>query len=38
MHKYLGLHSTVRASFYLYNTREDWRSLDRSYLKSKGVF
>jgi len=38
LHKYLGLHSTVRASFYLYNTREDCDRLIEAILKAKEFF
>lgn len=38
LHKHLGLHSTVRASFYLYNTREDCDRLIEAILKAKEFF
>ncbi|HEL1012104.1 TPA: cysteine desulfurase [Streptococcus equi subsp. ruminatorum] len=38
LHKYLGLHSTVRASFYLYNTRKDCDRLIEAILKAKEFF
>ncbi|EHI69215.1 cysteine desulfurase [Streptococcus ictaluri] len=36
--QYLGVHSTVRASFYLYNTKEDCDQLVSAILKAKEFF
>ena len=35
---YLGIHSAVRASFYIYNTKEDCDKLIEAILKTKEFF